>query len=139
MSIITEINFNNINLLQNFLDNELPPTFRYFTKRNMDCIKNHLLTVILTYDNMSIGYAHIDYDDNKYWFGICILNNFQSKGFGKMLIEYILNHDAIKNINEIYLTVDKINEKAIKLYEKYNFNKIKEYETYFLMIKSNFN
>lgn len=136
---IVEVNFNNINLLQNFINNELPSTFRYFAKRSIDCIKNHLLTVILTYNNISIGYAHIDYDDNKYWFGICILDDFQSKGFGKILMEYIFNHYSIKNINQIYLTVDKINEKAIKLYEKYNFNKIKEYETYFLMSRNNSN
>lgn len=134
---IKEINEKNIYLLQNFINNKLPLTFRYFIKRDINCIKNHLLTVILTYNNLSIGYAHIDYDDNKYWFGICILSDYQSKGFGKLLMEYIFNHNIIKNINETFLTVDKINEKAIKLYQNYNFNIIEEYETYFLMCKNN--
>ena len=136
MNKIIEINDDNIIILEKFIeDNIFPITFRYFSKRSIDCVKNHLITLIFQYNNIPIGYAHIDFDGNKYWFGICILENYQSKGYGKMMMNYLFNHEKIKNIEDIYLTVDKINQKAIELYKKYNFVIIEEFEYYFLMKK----
>ena len=133
MNNIIEITENNNYLLNGFLNNSIPGTFRYFNKRSVNVISNHLITLILTDDNLPVGYAHIDYDDNKYWFGICILENYQGKGYGKKLMEYIFNHEKIINIDNIYLTVDKINDIAISLYKKYNFYIIEERNTYFIM------
>lgn len=135
---IIEINNYNISFLQNFLKNDIPKTFRYFNKRNIKVIENHFLTVILIVDNREIGYAHIDFDDGKYWFGICILSDYQGKGYGKKLIQFVLNNSKLRNIKEIYLSVDKINENAIKLYKNFNFIIISETETYFIM-KISFN
>ena len=134
MKNIIEINKNNINYLENFIQNELPSTFRYFKSRNIDIIKNHIITIILVVDELSIGYAHIDYE-NKYWFGICILDEYQGKGFGKEIMEYIFNNKKIINLEEIYLSVDKINEKAIKLYKNFNFNIIEENDNFYIMKK----
>ena len=92
-----------------------------------------IITLILIDDNLPVGYAHIDYDDNKYWFGVCILENYQGKGYGKKIMEYIFNDERIKNIDNIYLTVDKINYIAISLYKKYNFYIVEEKDTYFMM------
>jgi ribosomal protein S18 acetylase RimI-like enzyme len=134
---IIEITEKNKQLLNNFiLNNTLPDTFRYFNKRTIDVINNHIITLILIVDNLPVGYAHIDYDDNKYWFGICIINKYQGKGYGKKLMEYIFNDEKIKNIDKIYLTVDKINTIAIKLYTNFNFNIIDEKDTYFKMCYS---
>ncbi len=131
---IVEITENNNNLLQDFIsNNKLPNTFRYFNKRTIDVIKNHLITIILLDNELPVGYAHIDFDDNKYWFGICILENYQGMGNGKKMMEYIFNNEKIKNIENIYLTVDKININAINLYKKFKFNIIDEKEYYFIM------
>lgn len=137
---IIEINKNNIFYLENFLLNELPSTFRYFRSRNIDTINNHIITIILAEDDISIGYAHIDYatgtcGENKYWLGICILEKYQGKGLGKNIMKYIFNNEKIKNLDEVFLSVDKINEKAIKLYKNFNFNIIKEDENIYLMKK----
>lgn len=135
MCDIIEITQSNISLLDYFIQHSIfPPTFRYFNKRTSDVIKNHVITIILMDSNLPIGYAHIDFDDNKNWFGICILENYQGKGYGKKIMEYIFNHEKINNLNEIYLTVDKINIVAINLYLKFNFIIIDEKETYFMML-----
>jgi ribosomal protein S18 acetylase RimI-like enzyme len=136
MNNIIEITENNNYLLNEFLNNSIPGTFRYFNKRSVNVISNHLITLILIDNNLPVGYAHIDYDDNKYWFGICILENYQGKGYGKKLMEYIFNHEKITNIDKIYLTVDKINDIAINLYKKYNFYIIEENDLYFKMCLS---
>jgi ribosomal protein S18 acetylase RimI-like enzyme len=133
-----EITENNNYLLKEFLNNNLPNTFRYFNKRAIDVIKNHIITLILIIDNLPVGYAHIDYDDNKYWFGICILDKYQGMGYGKKMMEYIFSNEKIKNINQICLTVDKINELAINLYKKFNFYTIDEKDYYFIMRKENY-
>ena len=139
MCEIIEITKNNKALLDDFISsNILPNTFRYFNKRNSDVIQNHLITIILRAPeyNLSVGYAHIDFDDNKYWFGICVLDKYQEKCNGKKMMEYLFNNEKVKNISEIYLTVDKINIAAINLYTKFKFNIINETETYFIMLKS---
>jgi len=133
---IIEVNKNNISLLKNFTNNKLPNSFRYFNKRPINIIENHILTILLLNNNIPIGYGHIDFEDNKYWLGICILEEYQGKGNGKKIMDYLLNN---KKIDKIYLTVDKNNINAIKLYKKYNFNIIEEFDTYFLMLKNNTN
>ena len=137
MTSIIEIDNDNIHYLQNFISNECPATFRYFKTRNIDIIKNHVITIILLVDGLSIGYAHIDYDDydDKYWFGICILETYQGKGFGKQMMEYIFNHQKVKNLQEVILSVDKINDKAIRLYKRFNFNIIEEHHNFYIMKK----
>ena len=132
MTSIIEIDNDNIHYLQNFISNECPATFRYFKTRNIEIIKNHVITIILLVDGLSIGYAHIDYD-NKYWFGICILENYQGKGFGRQMMEYLFNHQKVKNLQEVILSVDKINDKAIRLYKTFNFSIIEEHDKFYIM------
>lgn len=134
---IKEVNKNNRNLVSEFINkNTLSDTFRYFNKRTIDVLDNHILTIVLinTDNNVNtvIGYGHIDYDE-KYWLGICIVNEHIGKGYGKMIMNYLLSNNNVRNCKTIHLTVDKINEVAIKLYQKYNFKIIQEYNTYYLM------
>jgi len=136
MCDIIEITEYNKEILEKFISNNVfPNTFRYFNKRTNNVINNHIITIILIDTNLPVGYAHIDFDDYKNWFGICILHSHQGKGYGKEIMEYIFNHEKIKYLNEIYLTVDKINTFAIHLYLKFNFRIIDEKETYFIMMK----
>ena len=131
---IIEITEKNTVLLFNFIkNNTLPNTFRYFNRRSINVINNHLLTLILVDKELPVGYAHIDFDHNKYWLGICILENYQGNGYGKKIMEYIFNNEKIKNIDNIYLTVDKLNIIAINLYKKFKFNIIDENESYYTM------
>ena len=133
---IVEINKDNRFLINDFLNNNIPSTFRYFNKRTLDVLNNHIITILLLDGNLPVGYAHIDVDDNKYWFGICILDKYQGKGYGKKIMEYIFNHEKIKNIDKIYLTVDKINTGAIYLYHKFKFSIIEEKDSYYIMCYS---
>jgi len=131
---IVEINEDNIVHLKKFLINVLPSTFRYFNTRNIDVIKNHIITIILLDNEIPIGYAHIDYE-HKYWFGICVLEEYHGMGYGNLLMDYIFNNEKIKSLNEIHLCVDKININAINLYKKFNFQIIDENEYLYVMKK----
>lgn len=130
---IIEIDETNHHYITTFLSNNIPSTFRYFKSRSIDIIKNHVLTIVLLNEQqIPIGYAHIDYE-NKYWLGICILDAYQGKGLGNKMMEYILNHEKITVLNDIYLTVDSTNENAIKLYKKFNFSIVELTENYYIM------
>jgi hypothetical protein len=56
--IVVEINENNNNLIKDFLNNSIPSTFRYFNKRTVDVIKNHIVTLIVIVDNLPVGCAY---------------------------------------------------------------------------------
>jgi ribosomal protein S18 acetylase RimI-like enzyme len=129
------INNNNINLLKKFIKNETSDTFRYYKNRKIDIIKNHILTLVLTNKNDNIiGYAHLDFEE-KIWLGICVCENYRGKGFGKKIINYLLEYAKNNNIKKIHLTVDKDNIIAKKLYEKNGFIIESEKETFFYMVK----
>lgn len=132
-----EIKKENKNILADFIPKIDSNFFRYFDKRNINCIENHILTIAIEFENEIIGYAHIDKDNDINWFGIFILNNFTNKGIGLKTSNYILNHNKIKFLEKISLSVDKDNISAIKLYEKLGFKLSQEKETYIFMERLN--
>jgi ribosomal protein S18 acetylase RimI-like enzyme len=75
-----------------------------------------------------IGYGHIDYENNKYWLGICILDKFCGNGYGKIIMNYLINYfdENISNNEPLYLCVHTNNISALKLYEKFNFKIVDE-------------
>jgi perosamine synthetase len=135
---ITAINNKNIDLLTRFIDNKIPDTFRYFNNRSINIINNHIITLLVVKDNVAFGYAHVDYckDTNKYWLGICILPNYQNQGYGKLLMNYIFQQSDVKKIKQIYLTVDVINQNAIKLYKKNKFIQVDFNDKFITMLLS---
>lgn len=131
MKIIV-INKENIELLKTFINNELPPSFRYFEKRDINCINNHFITIVGCINNIPIAYGHIDYE-NKYWLGICVLPKYHRKGYGKKIMNYLMDKVYNSDINIIYLSVDKTNDVAINMYKKYNFSIKDDKATYYIM------
>jgi ribosomal protein S18 acetylase RimI-like enzyme len=136
MQFIT-INNITINYLKNFLNNKLSKNFRYYEKRDISVIENHLVTIIGLEPNLiPIAYGHIDYckETNIYWLGICILDEYQGKGFGNQMMIKLIEIFKEKQLSkELYLTVDKDNQKAINLYKKFNFDLIEDNNTYYKM------
>lgn len=50
-----------------------------------------------------------------------VLEKYRNKGFGKMMLEFVINLVTKSNVPNISLEVREHNERAIKLYEKYGF------------------
>jgi ribosomal protein S18 acetylase RimI-like enzyme len=134
---ILEINQENIYYLEDFIKKPLSNNFRYFQKRDINCTKNHLVTLIGLINNEPIAYGHIDYsqEENKYWLGICVLNDYQGKGYGKQIMQELINKSETKKIIELYLSVDK-NNNAIYLYKKFDFKIIDEKPNLYFMKKN---
>ena len=102
--------------------------FRYYTTRNIEVIKNHKLTIIGLINDNPIAYGHIDHQGETNWVGLCVLDEFQGKGYGKQIFSYLLEYVKINNIKNIQLSVDIDNYKALNLYLKHNFKNIRYYK-----------
>ena len=122
------INNENKYLLENFIQNISNDFFTYFSKRDITCINNHKLTIILKNESEVIGYGHIDYEDNIHWLGICVLDKFCGNGYGKLIMNYLINYfnENISNNESLYLCVHTNNIPALNLYKKFNFKIIDE-------------
>lgn len=129
---VHRISHSNRALLDAFVANDLPQTFRYFQTRSVDtCLDTHTLTLIATEGDRPIGYAHLD----DRWIGVCILPETQGRGYGTFLVQLLLEIARHMEISQVRLTVDLNNEGAYRLYLRMGFVVQESTETYHHMIK----
>ena len=95
--------------------------FRYFDKRSYEIIYNHTQTILLYEENEVVGYGHLDNEKNKTWFGIVLKEGKKGKGYGKMIMNYLLKYYQNNMEYPLYLTVDIKNKTALKFFEKSGF------------------
>jgi sugar phosphate isomerase/epimerase/GNAT superfamily N-acetyltransferase len=105
--------------------------FRYFSKQGVDVMKRHLFTVmIIDNDENPVAYGHLDFESGTVWLGNCVIESQTGKGYGKRITKALLNYARDYNIETIKLSVDNVNEVAIKLYESFGFREIEKKDTY---------
>lgn len=121
--IIQNITVNELSQLEQFVNNTDNnfETFRYYDKRPLHVIKDHIVTVIMLLNDRAIGYGHLDRDEEIVWLGIAINKKFQGMGLGKKMMKYLINTAINHKLSKISLTVDQSNTPAIKLYELFGF------------------
>ncbi|WP_430426105.1 GNAT family N-acetyltransferase [Maribacter litoralis] len=85
-------------------------------------IENSYCFGIYTNDNEQIGFARVvtDYIYFGYFMDVIIFDKFQGKGYGKILIEAMLEDPTIKSLKTLALKT----KDAHQLYERYGFDKI---------------
>lgn len=130
---IVDVTLNNADLLKTFVQNlgTASESFRYFNSRSIEVIKSHLATFLILEENKPVAYGHLDVEDETVWLGICVLPGCQNKGYGKMIMSELVNAGKRLQLSRIKLAVDKSNITAINLYEKFHFQKEKEFESYY--------
>lgn len=104
-------------LLEVFLQTPMPPMFRYFNTRTPDCIDQHTLTILGVENDQPICYAHIE--DN--WIGVCVLPSHQGNGLGRRIVQFLIQYATLEGLTYLRLTVDKQNDRAIRLYQSVGF------------------
>jgi len=107
--------------------------FRYFQKRPVSIIQNHLTTAI-TLDPVGgpVAYGHLEKEGGKLWLGLAVADDQVNKGLGKSMLNFLVNNAADKGERTINLAVDKDNFTAQGLYQSAGFEKICDYPTYYL-------
>jgi ribosomal protein S18 acetylase RimI-like enzyme len=128
-----ELGVHNVSELEEFLERlqEGKTNFRYFNKRPLTVISDHLITLLIRHEGLAVGYGHLDREDGITWLGIAVADKERGKGIGRLMMKELIKNAALKGISEIFLTVDKTNVHAIELYKTLNFNLVSESETYF--------
>jgi ribosomal protein S18 acetylase RimI-like enzyme len=107
--------------------------FRYFQKRPVSIIQNHLTTAI-TLDPRGgpVAYGHLEKEDGKLWLGLAVADDHLNQGLGKSMLNFLVNDAADKGESAVCLAVDKDNIIAQGLYQSAGFAKIGEYPAYYL-------
>ncbi len=82
---------------------------------------------IISRNGNDIGYTAIKLDDNRLFLSkIYIYSQYRGKGYSKKVIDIHKDFCKSNNLDAIWLTVNKGNERAIFAYEKIGFKKIGE-------------
>ena len=102
---------------------------RWTKDRKLDDIKimlSHSMVIGLIdeEENKLVGFSRIvtDFVYRATIFDVIVLNKYHGKGLGRLLMETIVNHPRIRNIErvDLYTGEDKVN-----FYGKWMFNKVK--------------
>ena len=123
-------------------------SFRYFQKRPLEVIKNHLCTFLLLDEGKPVVYGHLDVSDEAtiasncgsdekivptqktIWLGIAVTEKFVGLGLGVMMMNQLISFAKLNKVKEIKLSVDNDNTSAIALYEKLGFKLIEKKEVF---------
>lgn len=112
-------------LIEDFLRNagKSTETFRYFQKRPLSIVANHLYTCVYSIDATIVGYGHLDKEGENVWLGVAIAHDFTRKGIGRQVMNHLLEKARELKVRELRLSVDSSNTRAKNLYEDFNFTK----------------
>lgn len=111
--------------------------FKYFNRRDVSVIQQHVLTVLILDDNENpISYGHLDFDEGILWLGICVLDSLVGMGYGRYIMDYLIKYADRENIKEITLKVNTQNILALSLFKKYGFKIVDTSGVYHTMKKN---
>jgi ribosomal-protein-alanine N-acetyltransferase len=92
--------------------------FRDCLRVGYTCRALDLAGRIIGYGVMSLGAgeAHV--------LNVCVLDDFRNVGFGRRLLEHLLERATVAGVNEAFLEVRPSNLSAIRLYQRLGFEQI---------------
>lgn len=145
-----QVKYPDVKLLEQFIANAGASlkSFRYFQKRPLEVIKNHLCTFLLMDEEKPVAYGHLDVSDEAtiasncgseeiiaptektIWLGVAVAEKYIGLGLGAMMMNQLLSFAKQNKIKEIKLSVDNDNETAIKLYKKLGFVLLEKKEVF---------
>jgi ribosomal protein S18 acetylase RimI-like enzyme len=122
---------NRIGLVSEFWDNLKlgRSSFRYFSKRPINIVNNHLFCCVIIDAEDIVAYGHLDPDEDRVWLGVAVSDNYVGKGFGSAMVEKLVDVAVKKNLRAIYLAVDLDNLAAKKIYVKMGFIELPDEST----------
>lgn len=96
-------------------------SFRYFRNRPYEVVRQHLCTLMLSNAGADIGYGHLETEGAVTWLGIALTDSELGRGWGRVLMQRLLEEASARDIAELSLRVDKDNLRGIRLYQQYGF------------------
>jgi len=145
-----QVKYPEVKLLQQFIDEAGTSlkSFRYFSTRPLEVIKNHLCTFLMLDEGKPVAYGHLDVTDEAtiaancgstekglktektIWLGIAVSEKYLGLGLGPMMMNQLISFAKQNGVKQIKLSVDNDNIPAVKLYEKLGFKLLEKKETF---------
>lgn len=95
---------------------------------------DHFGVFICNSIGQAIGYGQVIFNRGFYTIvNLGIIKEYRGRGYGEMLVKYLINLCYKKSIGEVYIQVDKNNINALSLYKRVGF---KEHQSYISWYKS---
>ena len=128
----TTIDRSNRWLIAEFLKNagDSLRNFRYFSKRPLSVLDNHVVTLVFLDQDQPICYGHLDREGDRVWLGIAVIEKEIGKGWGRHMMDQLIDRARISDLGKIFLAVDRDNRRARSLYESFGFEKTEEHASY---------
>jgi len=99
------------------------------------CFQPNYMGWVLEFDKKIIGFIIVTMEDIEcHILNLCVLPDYQHQGWGRKLLEYVLNDAKECGIGIIYLEVRRSNSRAISLYHKMNFHLVGERKGYYPVV-----
>jgi sugar phosphate isomerase/epimerase/predicted GNAT family acetyltransferase len=92
-------------------------------------VENHACTWVIEDGGQVEAYGHLDREGEMVWLGIAVTEHARGKGFGRKMMQRLLESAAALGLQHIRLSVDNVNEAAISLYERFGFKLSEKRET----------
>ena len=90
-----------------------------------DCLRVGYTCRALDLDGQIIGYGVMSLGAGEaHILNVCVRNEFRTVGFGRRLLEHLLERAAAAGVSEAFLEVRPSNLSAIRLYQKLGFEQI---------------
>lgn len=128
----TRINSSNTHLLEKFVSSagRSLETFRYFASRPFSIVKNHVCTWVIVEGGQVEAYGHLDKEGDTVWLGIAVAEHAKGKGFGKKMMQRLMESALALGLPKVKLSVDHVNAAAIRLYLDSGFKLVEKRETF---------
>ena len=98
-----------------------------------DCLRNNGQECwLLMYSETAVGHGILSVAAGEsHLLNVCVHPDFQGNGFGRVLVEHLLDRARAREASTIFLEVRPSNVVACELYEKLGFNEVGIRENYY--------
>ena len=97
-----------------------------------DCLRNGQECWLLMSRNLNVGHGILSIAAGEsHLLNVCVHPDFQGHGFGRILVEHVLERARAGKASTIFLEVRPSNVAACELYDKLGFNEVGIRENYY--------
>ena len=97
-----------------------------------DCLRNGQECWLLMSSNLNVGHGILSIAAGEsHLLNVCVHPDFQGQGFGRILVEHVLERARAGKASTIFLEVRPSNVAACELYDKLGFNEVGVRENYY--------
>jgi ribosomal-protein-alanine N-acetyltransferase len=97
-----------------------------------DCLSNDQECWLLMYSNVNVGHGILSVAAGEsHLLNVCVHPDYHGNGFGRTLVEHLLERARAREASTIFLEVRPSNVAACELYEKLGFNEVGIRENYY--------